>query len=138
MGSADVDADLERYLGALGGRLVWRFHAFGADVAAVRLVDDDGTGADEGFPLVLLADHRPAGTTLPIWAVDDLDAAVARAITAGWAPTNRVEVPDGPVAMFRDPSGNEVALLERVRPDAMPSAYADPANERAVRDRLTG
>jgi catechol 2,3-dioxygenase-like lactoylglutathione lyase family enzyme len=126
IGSADVAADLAFYRDSLGGELVWRFQAFDADVAAVRL----GEG-----PLVLLADHRPAPSVLPIFAVTDLDAAEAMLAAAGYAGTQtQVEVPDGPALVLRDPSGNEVALLHRVRPNAMPSSYQDPGNSSAVRD----
>jgi predicted enzyme related to lactoylglutathione lyase len=125
VGSADVEADLGFYRDALGGELVWRFHAFQAEVAGVRLGDG---------PMVLLADHRPAPSVLPIFAVTDLDAAEKRLQGAGWAESaTRVEVPDGPALVLRDPSGNEVALLHRVRPDAMPSSYRDPGNTHAVR-----
>jgi catechol 2,3-dioxygenase-like lactoylglutathione lyase family enzyme len=125
VGSADVEADLGFYRDALGAELVWRFHAFEADVAGVRL----GEG-----PLVLLADHRPAPSVLPIFAVRDLQAAEERLRSGGWAESaTRVEVPDGPALVLRDPSGNEIALLHRVRPDAMPSSYRDPGNSHAVR-----
>lgn len=111
VGSADVGADLAFYRDRLGGELAWRSEAFGAEVAAVRLGDG---------PLVLLADHREAPSVLPIWAVDDLEAEVARLRAAGWeGGTRRVEVPDGPCVILGDPSGNEVALLERVRPGVM-------------------
>jgi predicted enzyme related to lactoylglutathione lyase len=125
VGSADVEADLGFYRDALGGELVWRFQAFQADVAGVRL----GEG-----PLVLLADHRPAPSVLPIFAVNDLDAAEERLTSIGWTDSaTRVEVPDGPALVLRDPSGNEIALLHRVRPDAMPSSYRDPDNSHAVK-----
>jgi predicted enzyme related to lactoylglutathione lyase len=124
VGSADVEADLGFYRDALGGQLVWRFHAYEADVAGVRL----GEG-----PMVLLADHRPAPSVLPIFAVTDLEAAEERLRGAGWdEAATRVEVPDGPALVLRDPSGNEIALLHRVRPDAMPSSYRDPDNPHAV------
>ena len=41
-----------------GRELRWRFQHFGADVAAIDL----GTR-----PTVLLADHRPTGSVLPIY-----------------------------------------------------------------------
>ena len=125
-GSADVEADLTFYRDSLGGELVWRFQAFDADVAAVRL----GEG-----PLVLLADHRPAPSVMPIFAVTELVAAEATLKAAGYASTKtQVEVPDGPALVLRDPSGNEVALLHRVRPNAMPNSYQDPGSSSAVRD----
>jgi catechol 2,3-dioxygenase-like lactoylglutathione lyase family enzyme len=126
VGSADVDADLRFYSDALGGELVWRFQALDADVAGVRLGDG---------PLVLLADHRPAPSVLPIFAVTDLDLAADQLRASEWAETaTQVEVPDGPALVLHDPSGNEIALLHRVRPDAMPSSYRDPDNGHAVRD----
>ncbi|MDQ1403957.1 MAG: hypothetical protein QOG03_2273 [Actinomycetota bacterium] len=125
VGVADLGGDLGFYVGALGAELVWRFRAFGAEVAAVRL----GPG-----PLVLLADHRPVPSVLPIWSVDDLEVAYARLEESGWTTASgRVEVPDGPCLVMTDPSGNEIALLHQIRPDAMPAAYRDPDNERAVR-----
>ena len=128
VGSSDVTADLAWYNEALGADLVWRFQAFGADVAAVRM---DGGGFAEGLPtgaptgpLVILADHRPVPSVLPIYAVRSLTATTEWLAATGWLESStRVEVPDGPCLVVRDPSGNEIALLEVVRPDAMPAAY---------------
>ena len=111
VGSNDVGRDLGFYRDQLGGELIWRSEGIGAEVAAVRLGDG---------PLVLLTDHRHAPSVLPIWAVGDLDDELARLEAAGWtAGARRVEVPDGPCAVLVDPSGNELALLERVRPGVM-------------------
>jgi catechol 2,3-dioxygenase-like lactoylglutathione lyase family enzyme len=124
LGSDDVARDVDFYERALGASLVWRFNAFDTDVAAVRL----GHG-----PLVLLAEHRPAPSCLPIWTVDDLDAAGARLAGSGFEPDGvTVGTPDGPVHVFRDPSGNEVGLLRADRPGALETAYADPTNSNAV------
>ena len=125
IGSNDVEADLRFYREGLGAELVWRFQAFEADVAAVRLTDG---------PLVLLADHRPAPSVLPIWSVRDLDSAVKELEASGWSNAAvQVEVPDGPCLVLADPSGNQLGLLHRIRPDAMPSSY-NPDNPRAVRE----
>jgi catechol 2,3-dioxygenase-like lactoylglutathione lyase family enzyme len=111
VGSADVAADLAFYRDRLGAEVVWDREAMGTHVAAVRLGDG---------PLVLLADHREAGTVLPIWTVDDLDAALAELKRRGWTgPATRVEVPDGPCLLLADPSGNEVGLLHQVRPNVI-------------------
>jgi predicted enzyme related to lactoylglutathione lyase len=125
VGTDDVARDLAFYERALGARFVWRFDAFGTEVAAVRL----GPG-----PLVLLAEHRPAPSCLPIWSVADLDAATARLAASGFeAHGETVGTPDGPVHVLRDPSGNEVGLLRPDRPGALEDAYADPTNTNAVR-----
>ena len=111
IGSADVGRDLPFYVEQLGGELAWRVDSGGTEVAAVRL----GEG-----PLVLLADHRPVPSVLQIWAVGNLTMEVERLEAAGWTGSARtVEVPDGPCLVLADPSGNEIALLEQVRPNVM-------------------
>lgn len=111
IGSDNVPADLVFYRDHLRGDVIWHRQGFGAEVAAVRL----GEG-----PLVLLADHREAGSVLPIWTVEDIDGALTALGDAGWTgqPTT-VEVPDGPCLLLRDPSGNEIGLLHQVRPGVM-------------------
>jgi hypothetical protein len=111
VGARDVPADVAFYRDHLGGEVVWDRQAMGTHVAAVRLGDG---------PLVLLADHRDPGSVLPLWSVDDLDAAVAALKASGWrGEGTRVEVPDGPCLLLHDPSGNEVGLLLQVRPEVM-------------------
>lgn len=125
VGTPDTGRAVEAWLAAPGARLRWRFEHFGADVAAVEL----GPG-----PAVLLADHRPAGTVTPIFAVPDLEAARAALLAAGWAPAGGpMGTPEGPAAVVRGPDGAEVALLRVDAPRAMERAYADPDNPRAVR-----
>jgi hypothetical protein len=125
VGSADTERDLEAWLALPGSTMRWRFRHFGADVAAVDL----GTA-----PTLLLADHRPTGTVLPIYAVVDLGGAVDALSARGWSVEARsLGTPEGPVALLHDPSGTEVALLRVDRPTAMENAYADAANTHAVR-----
>jgi catechol 2,3-dioxygenase-like lactoylglutathione lyase family enzyme len=125
IGTADFERDLAYYRETLGARLVWHFEHFGAKVAAVSL----GAG-----PLFLLADHRPAPSCIPVLQVEDLTT-VARSLKGrGWRPVGRkFEIPNGPCYRFDDPTGNPYALFEDVRPQAMPSAFADPENTHAVR-----
>lgn len=126
VGSTDPDRDLPRWLALPGASLRWRFRAFDADVAAVDL------GAP---PLVLLADHRPEGSVLPIYAVDDLDGELARLRAEGWVvELDPMGTPEGPAAAVRAPGGAAIALLQVDRPGAMDGAFADPDNTHAVRD----
>lgn len=111
VGSDNVTVDVGFYRDHLGGEVVWHHRALGAEVAAVHLGDG---------PLVLLADHRRAGSVLPIWVVEDIDVTLDALKETGWTgPTNRVEVPDGPCLLLTDPSGNEIGLLHQSRPGVM-------------------
>ena len=108
VGSADVGKDLAAYEAA-GGAVVWDKAAFGTRVAAVRIGPD---------PLILLAGHRPPGSILPVYQVADLKAATKALRAAGWAIEGEVfEVPNGPCRLAKDPSGNELTLLQETRPD---------------------
>ena len=114
VGSSDIDADLPTWLQLPGARLRWRFRRFGADVAAVDL------GAP---PVVLVADHRPAGSVLPIFAVPDLDAALA-ALGDGWTvDVGPMGTPEGPTCVVRTAGGSAIALLQLDRPDALDGAF---------------
>jgi predicted enzyme related to lactoylglutathione lyase len=120
--------ELGSWLTLDGASMRWRFEHFGADVAAVGF-DDEGT-----HPAILLADHRPAGSVLPIYAVDDPEAASERLCAHGWALVGGpLGTPEGPATVLRTPSGTEVALLLVERPAAMEGAYADAGNAHAVR-----
>jgi hypothetical protein len=123
VGIDDTDASVAFYTGVVGGRLRWRFQRFGADVAGIDL----GTK-----PLLLLADHRPAGSVLPIWAVTDLDEAQRRLRAVGCAYVGPIASPEGDGVMFADPAGVEWALLQIDRPDALDGAYRDDENEHRV------
>jgi len=67
MGSGKFDAGLKYYRDSVGAELLWNFKAFGARVAAFRVVEG---------PLLLLADHRPAPSCLPIYEVKSLESTV--------------------------------------------------------------
>ena len=125
VGSSDTGRDLDSWLGLPDARLRWRFRHFGADVAAI----DVGAA-----PAVLLADHRPAGSVLPIYAVIDLERALDALEGRGWTIDARgLGTPEGPAAVAHDASGAEIALLRVDRPGAMEAAYASGDNIHAVR-----
>ncbi len=123
-GSADTGRDLAAWLHLPGARLRWRFRRFGADVAAIDL---------GSLPVVLIADHRPAGSVLPIYAVDDIDVARSGLERHGWTLTvGPMGTPEGPACVLQDRSGGSLALLRVDRADALDAAYADPSNSGSV------
>lgn len=125
VGSADTARDLASWLAVPGATMRWRFQHFGADVAAIDL---------GSAPAVLIADHRPPGSILPIYAVDDIDATIAAFDDDGWTVEARsLGTPEGPVAVIHDQSGTTIALLRVDRPAAMESAYAAEENSHPVR-----
>jgi hypothetical protein len=125
VGSSDTERDVAAWLAVPGAQMRWRFRHFGADVAAIEV------GA---APTVLVADHRSAGSILPIYAVVQLDSLVDTLAQQGWTIEARaIGTPEGPAAVLHDTSGNQIALLQVDRPAAMESAYASPDNVHAVR-----
>lgn len=130
VGTKSFDEDFRYYQETLGGELVWNFAASGARVAAFRL----GPG-----PLVLIADHRPAPSCLPVFAAKDLQRTVAALKKRGWTPdAGPFGIPDGPCYMFHDPSGNSFAVFENVRPDALTHEYERERREKAAPSRRGG
>ncbi len=108
LGSADFDRDLAYYRDVLGAPVAWDLTGMGARVAAFRM----GKG-----PLVLLADHRPAPSCMPLYAVQDLKATAKELRGRGWKADGRpFEIPPGPCYVFDDPSGNRFGFFENVRP----------------------
>ena len=117
VGTSDFERDLGYYTKVLGAKVVWNQHAFRANVAALRLCA--GTQ-------YLLADHRTAPSILPLFEVKDLKAKAKELRSRGWKSEGRsFEVPPGPCVVFKDPSGNELGLLENVRPNVMGEGFED-------------
>jgi len=109
VGTSDFERDLAYYRDVLNAKLVWNLTGFGAHVAAFKV----GKG-----PMVLIADHRPAPSCMPVFAVADLDATVKALKKRGWkAQGGRIEIPNGPCYAFEDPSKNRFAIFENVRPN---------------------
>ena len=81
---------------------------------------------------LLLADHRPPGSLLPIWAVTDLDEAERRLRAAGCSYVGPLGSPEGDAVVFADPAGVEWAVLQVDRPGALDGAFADESNDHRV------
>ena len=111
VGTSRFEEDLAYYRDVLGADEVWSLEEFGARVAGLRVA---------AGPLLLIADHRPAPSCLPVFGVDDLDAAVAGLEKRGWrADSGPFGIPDGPCYLFSDQSRNQLAIFGNVRPDAL-------------------
>jgi catechol 2,3-dioxygenase-like lactoylglutathione lyase family enzyme len=110
MPSRDVAADLAFYRDILGAEVVFAIEAFGAQVAQVRLSDDE--------PRLLLADHLAGEAPVLVYRVGDLDAVVAALERRGLEVEARFGIPHGPCAALRTPGGQRLALYELTRPGA--------------------
>ena len=109
VGTSDFERDLAYYRDILKADLVWNLTGFGVHVAAFKV----GAG-----PMVLLADHRPAPSCMPVYAVENLGAAVRALRKQGWKPDGgRIEIPNGPCYAFEDSSKNRFGIFENVRPN---------------------
>jgi hypothetical protein len=68
----DIESSIHYYTEVLGGRLVWKIHAFGVWVACIKLSENNGK------PYVLLADHISKKDLMLIYRVLDLEATASR------------------------------------------------------------
>ena len=112
MGSKDVARDLAYYVDVLGAEVVWDFSDFGTRVAGLRLWEEG--------PMLLLAGHRHAPSLLPVFAVGSFARVEPELRRRGWRPDGgKFGIPDGDCYLFKDPSGNEMAIYEDSRPHAL-------------------
>jgi len=117
VGSSDVAKDLDYYIRVLGAKKVWDFTSMGTRVAAVQV---------SSGPLLLLAGHRPSPSVLPVFEVEDLKASAKEFKSRGWQPQGEeFEIPNGPCYLFKDPSGNQMAMFEDVRPRLLESGFRE-------------
>ena len=116
-GKLHVRKDLEYYTKTLGARKIWDFTSMGTRVAAVNV---------SSGPLLLLAGHRPAPSVLPVFEVENLKATVKELRNRGWRPDGgEFEIPNGPCYLFKDPSGNQMAIFQDVRPRLLESGFRE-------------
>jgi catechol 2,3-dioxygenase-like lactoylglutathione lyase family enzyme len=109
--TTDVEAAVDRYVDGLGAELVWFVRGMGTTVAAVRV---SGAG-----PLLLLSGHLEGAGPILVYRVDDYAGTVAALRAAGIGDLDELEIPHGPVAAFRMPDGQRLAVYELTRPEAV-------------------
>jgi hypothetical protein len=108
----DIESSVEYYTKVLGGKLLWKIHAYGVWVACIAL-------SETVKPYVLLADHIDKKDVMLIYQVEKLENAVAELKGKGWKEEKRVEIPPGPCCTFRDPADNALVIYENLRPYVM-------------------
>ena len=108
----DIESSVQYYTRVLGGKLLWKIHAYGVWVACISLSEAEK-------PYVLLADHIHKNDVMLIYQVENLESASAKLKSRGWKEENRIEIPPGPCCTFRDPAGNALVIYESVRPFIM-------------------
>ena len=115
VGTSRFEDDLAFYRDVLGAELVWNFEKFGARVAAFRVA---------AGPLLLIADHRPAKSCMPVFGVTDIEATISALRARGFVPlAGPFGIPDGPCYLFADRSGNQLAVFGNERPNVLVAAY---------------
>jgi predicted enzyme related to lactoylglutathione lyase len=68
-------------------------------------------------------------------AVENLEATIKKLKRKGWqSDGDPFEVPNGPCYCFADPSGNQMAIFQNLRPDAMEKSFGDMDNKNAIRE----
>ena len=95
----------------LDGKLLWKIHAYGVWVACVKISNKE--------PYILLADHIEKKDPILIYRVNNLDNTFSYLKSRGWIEEKRLEIPNGPCYLFRDPAGNHIAIYENKSPNVM-------------------
>lgn len=106
----DIESSVTYYTKVLGGKLVWKIHAYGVWVACVQLTKSEP-------PYLLLADHIK--DLMLIYRVANLVKAASTLKSKGWKEIESIEIPPGPCNTFRDPAGNSLVIYENRRPFVM-------------------
>ncbi len=106
----DVDAGIRSYVEQLGAELVWKVRGMGTVVACLRV--------SEAGPAILLSGHLEGPVPILVYRVGDYDAAVRHLRGAGGEAIRELEIPHGPLASFRMPDGQRLAVYELTRPGA--------------------
>ena len=107
----DMEKSVRYYTKVLGGKLLWKIHAYGVWVACVKLSKEE--------PSILLADHIGRKDLMLIYRVQNLEKTATELGSRGWKKEKALEIPPGPCLTFRDPADNHIAIYENLRPNVM-------------------
>ena len=106
--SRDVAADLE-YYDTLGAEVVFAIERFETRVAMVRATADG--------PRLLLAEHLEGDSSILVFRVDDLAAAIGELRERGVEAGAPFEMPYGHGVQLKPPGPQRLAVYEMTRPD---------------------
>jgi hypothetical protein len=104
-----LEQSVNHYTGVLGGKLLWKIHAFEVWVACTH-VSNSG-------PILLLAEHIKKNDLIMIYRVNNLDDTASTLRSQGWNEEKMLEIPLGPCLTFRDRAGNTIAIYDNQRPE---------------------
>jgi hypothetical protein len=108
--TADVDAEVLRYVETLGAELVWKVRAMGTTVACLRV--------GEPGPAILLSGHLQGATPILVYQVQDFDGTIAE-LRQRNVTVHKLEIPHGPCATFTMGMGQRYAVYQLLRPGAV-------------------
>jgi hypothetical protein len=106
----DVGATAQWYVEVLGGHLDFNVRGMGTTVASITVAAN--------APRILLAGHLHTPGPILVYRVTDYAASVASFAARGLHPTEQLEIPHGPCAVFAAEGGQAFAIYELVRPGA--------------------
>ena len=108
--TAEVDATAAWYVDVLHAHLDFKVRAMGTTVASITLT---GNG-----PRILLAGHLRTPGPILVYRVAGYADAVSSFAERGLHPSEQLEIPHGPCAVFEAEGGQAFAIYELVRPGA--------------------
>jgi len=107
----DVDAAIAQTVAGLGATLEWKVRAMDTVVACLRVSD---TG-----PRILYTEHLAGKMPILVYRVASYDHALAQLRESGITEIRELGIPHGPCAAFHTANGQEFAVYELVRSEAL-------------------
>lgn len=109
--TTDVDAAVAQAVAAFGGEHEWKVRAMDTVVACVRV--------SETGPRILFTEHLDGTMPILVYRVASYDDALAQLREADITEIRELGIPHGPCAAFHTANGQELAVYELARPEAL-------------------